>query len=82
MFSKKNIIKGLVLLNTGTVLAKIIGKISSAKADEEILTFAINLTKTNTLFYVPNWLIYLTIICAILCSYLTAKEKVIKGGKR
>ena len=33
MFSKKNIIKGLVLLNTGTVLAKIIGKISSAKAD-------------------------------------------------
>lgn len=81
MFNKKNIIRGLLLLDGGIILGKIITLIPSSGADKEIFTFADNLIKINPIFEVPYWLIYLTALCAIIGSYLTIRDKLKKERK-
>lgn len=76
MISRKSIIKGLLILNTGLIIGKAIGSIPTAKADSYILS----LFQVDSLLQVPNWLIYLTFSCAVIGTYLTSKKKLYKKG--
>lgn len=80
--NKKHIIKGLAILNIGAILAKILIYIPSPKIDESIVVFAKKMMAYDSMIGVQNWLIYFITACAILCSYFTAKEKMIKGDKK
>ena len=80
--NKKHIIKGLVILNVGAIIAKLLIYIPSPKIDESITVFAKKMMAYDGMIGVQNWLIYFITACAILCSYFTAKEKIIKGGKK
>ena len=80
--NKKHIIKGLVILNVGAIIAKLLIYIPSPKIDESITVFAKKMIAYDSMLGVQNWLIYFITTCAILCSCLTAKEKIIKGGKK
>lgn len=79
MFNKKNITKGLILLDAGAILGMIISRISCSTIDKSIIIFANNMIRCDDFIGVQNWLIYLTIICAVVGTYLTAKEKKYKG---
>lgn len=76
MISRKSIIKGLLILNAGLIIGKTIGSIPTPKADSYILS----LFQIDSLFQVPNWLIYLTFSCAVIGTYLTSKKKLDKKG--
>lgn len=76
MISKKTFIKVLLILNAGLIIGKAIGSIPTPKADLYILS----LFKVDSIFQVPNWLIYLTASSAVIGTYLTNKKKLDKKG--
>lgn len=76
MISKKTLIKVLLILNAGLIIGKAIGSIPTPKADLYILS----LFKVDSIFQVPNWLIYLTASSAVIGTYLTNKKKLDKKG--
>lgn len=71
MLLKKKLIKFLLILNVGLIIAKVIGSIPTPKADLYILS----LFETTNIFQVSNWLILLTASSAIVCTYFTKKNK-------
>lgn len=76
MISKETFIKVLLILNAGLIIGKAIGSIPTPKADLYILS----LFKVDSIFQVPNWLIYLTASSAVIGTYLTNKKKLDKKG--
>lgn len=72
--NKRHIIKGLAILNIGGILSKLLLYIPSIKMDESIVVFAKKMMTYDSFIGVQNWLIYLIMASAILCSYFTAKE--------
>lgn len=76
MISKKTFIKVLLILNAGLIIGKAIGSIPTPKSDLYILS----LFKVDSIFQVPNWLIYLTASSAVIGTYLTNKKKLDKKG--
>lgn len=76
MITKKNIIKLLVCLNISAFAGILISSIPTYKIDITILAAINNLFAKDTLFCVPNWFYYLTIIMSVYSVYLCSKQKI------
>lgn len=71
----EKILGTLAVMDGGILLAYLIKDIPSPKTDALVSNFINNLSRENTIFYVPNWLYYLAIFLAVYSVCLTHKNK-------
>lgn len=71
----KKLLTGLVILNTGTIIAKSLTLINTSTIDMQLKLFLNSLPLKNNLIGVENWFIALVILLATVGTYLSMSEK-------